>query len=56
MMRATNSVALAGLTMPVWVPSLEQISRGAGAAVPVLSALWLVVQIARHLHQWKAGK
>lgn len=52
-LKTTNGVAAAGLTMPFWVPSLDQVSGVAGAMVPVLSALWLLVQIARFVWSWK---
>ncbi|WP_268902871.1 hypothetical protein [Paragemmobacter aquarius] len=32
--------------MPVWWPSLERVSEVAAELVPILSAVWLAVQIA----------
>ena len=43
--KMTNGVALGGLTLQAWWPSLMQISQIAGALVPILSALWLSLQI-----------
>lgn len=45
MMRVTNGVAVGGITMPAWVPSLGEVSSVAADAVPILSALWLAIQI-----------
>lgn len=53
MRRATDGLAVGGLTMPAWFPSLEHVSQGAALAVPILSALWLAVQIVRFLWQWR---
>lgn len=43
--RATTGVAVGGVTMPAWWPSLHQVSEVAGQLVPVLSVAWLGVQI-----------
>lgn len=43
--RATTGVAVGGVTLPAWWPSLQQVSEIAGQLVPVLSALWLGLQI-----------
>lgn len=45
MVRTTNGVAAGGIAMPLWVPSLAEVSNGAAALVPILSALWLLLQI-----------
>lgn len=50
--KTTNGVALAGVILPAWLPSLEAASRVAGHLVPILSALWLVVQVARFVVNW----
>lgn len=44
--RVTDGVAVGGLSMPVWWPSLERVSEVAADLVPILSAVWLAVQIA----------
>jgi hypothetical protein len=44
-MRVTNGVAVGGITMPAWVPTLGEVSTTAAQAVPILSALWLAIQI-----------
>lgn len=56
MVKATNGVAVGGVTMPAWLPDLIQASVVAGQLVPILSAVWLVVQIARFLVQWRRGR
>ena len=48
-MKGTNAVAVFGITLPAWFPSLVQVSEIAASFVPILSALWLVLQIYRHL-------
>lgn len=45
MKRATDGAAIGGLAMPVWLPSLDQVSTVAAQLVPILSAAWLAVQI-----------
>ncbi len=47
--RLTNGVALGGITLPAWWPTLLDVSTTAGAFVPILSALWLILQIWRFL-------
>lgn len=41
----TTGVAVSGVTMPVWMPTLEEVSGLAETLVPILSAMWLIVQI-----------
>lgn len=43
--KGTNGVAVAGMFMPAWLPGLSDVSTLAGLWVPILSALWLMVQI-----------
>jgi len=45
MIKVTNGVATAGILSPAWLPTLQEISSYAAALVPILSALWLAVQI-----------
>ena len=52
MFKATSGVAVAGVTTPLWPPSLEQVSGMAGHLVPILSAVFLGVQLVRFLWQW----
>lgn len=55
MSKTTTGVAAAGLVMPAWVPTLETVSGTAAALVPVLSALWLLLQITRFVARWRRG-
>ncbi len=55
MNRMTTGVAVAGMGMPAWMPSLDAVSGAAGLAVPILSAIWLGVQIARFVQGWIKG-
>ncbi len=41
----TNTVAAAGVSSPLWLPSLHTVSATASAIVPILGAVWLTVQI-----------
>jgi hypothetical protein len=52
MKRATDGVAGLGLIMPAWLPKLETASVVAGYLVPILSAIWLALQIGRFLLSW----
>lgn len=44
---ATSALAGIGIFIEAWLPSLDQMSNMAGAWVPILSAVWLAVQIVR---------
>lgn len=45
MERGTTGLAAVGLTLPVWEQSLQHLGTVAAAALPILSAVWLAVQI-----------
>lgn len=45
--KITNGVAVGGLTMPAWFPSLEQVSNTAATLVPIVSLIWLTAQLIR---------
>lgn len=53
--RVTDGVSLGGVTSPLWRDGLDLASGVALSLVPILSALWLSVQIARFLVEWKKG-
>lgn len=53
MRRTTDGVAAGGLSFPFWAPSLNEASSVAAALVPILSAVWLAVQIARFIWAWR---
>lgn len=45
----TSAVAVGAVSSPLW---LQNIGNVAGNVVPVLGAVWLVVQIAHKLANW----
>ncbi len=47
--KATTGVAGAGVTLPAWWPSLADTSNIAAQMVPIVSLLWLILQIIRHV-------
>lgn len=51
--KVTNGVAVGGLTLPAWLPALDAASNVAALLVPILSAVWLAVQIWRFVSQWR---
>lgn len=53
--RATSSLAVGGVTLPAWWPSLDQASSVAVQLVPILSALWLIVQIVGYVRRLRRG-
>lgn len=42
---ATDAVATAAVTSPLWLEWLREVSLVAGLLVPILGAGWLIVQI-----------
>ncbi|NBZ87917.1 hypothetical protein [Stagnihabitans tardus] len=54
--RVTNGVAAAGVTLPAWEVHLQHAGVIAASVVPILSALWLAVQIVRFVQAWRAAK
>lgn len=53
MAKVTHAVAVAGVTTPVWLSSLEELSRMAALWTPILGAVWLITQIVR---AWRGKK
>lgn len=47
--KLTNGVAVGGITMPAWWPTLAEISSLAATLVPIFSLIWLAIQIIRAL-------
>jgi hypothetical protein len=43
--RSTDTVAAAAVVSPFWLPILQDVSGIAALIVPILGAIWLVVQI-----------
>lgn len=52
MTKVTSGVAVAGVSSAWWPPSLAEVSGMAGHLVPILSAVFLAVQITRFLLSW----
>lgn len=57
--KATNGIAIGGITMPAWWPSLAETSNVAAQLVPIASLIWILFQIYHHarraLRTWRAG-
>lgn len=49
--RVTAGVAAGGVSLPVWWPSLGEVSDMAVELVPILSALWLLLQMGVYLRR-----
>ena len=49
LVKTTNLVAAAGVATPVWLPWLEHVSQFSATIIPILSVLWLLLQIWRFL-------
>lgn len=47
--RVTDGVAVGMVSSPVWLPGLQQVSEIAALVVPILGAIWLLVQILGYL-------
>lgn len=45
--KSTNTVAVLGMILPMWWPTLAQISSHAALWTPILGAAWLITQIIR---------
>ena len=43
--RTTTAIATASATNPIWLPWLEELSRGASLLLTLLGIVWLIVQI-----------
>lgn len=54
--RATSGLAALWLAFPGWNDALAQASQIAGLLVPILSVIWLAVQIVRVLMGKGGGK
>jgi membrane protein YdbS with pleckstrin-like domain len=47
----TDVGAVAALASPYWLPILQEISEVAGLIVPILGAVWLIIQISHYLYR-----
>lgn len=51
----THVVAAGAIAAPVWLPSLTQVSSFAALMMPILGAVWLLVQIVRAISKWSGS-
>jgi hypothetical protein len=49
--RSTDTVAVAAVVSPFWLPVLQDVSTLAALFVPILGAVWLIVQIVGYLRR-----
>lgn len=47
--QSTNAIAAAGVSSPLWIPPLKDLSEVAALILPILGVVWLVVQIVAKL-------
>jgi hypothetical protein len=52
----TDTGAVAAIVSPWWLPAVHQISDVAALALPILGAVWLIVQIAIKIHTTYWGR
>jgi len=52
---STSAVATAAVSSPLWLPSLKDVSDVAALLLPILGAVWLVVQIAGYIIRHRKG-
>jgi flagellar biogenesis protein FliO len=48
---ATTAAAGAALTSPLWLPVLQDVSSLSALLLPILGAVWLIVQIVVRIHE-----
>lgn len=48
----TTTIAVGAVSSPWWLDALESASDGAALIIPILGAVWLIVQIVRALWSW----
>lgn len=52
----TNATAAGALSSPLWIPKLSEVSTMAAEILPILGAIWLVVQIVGKVYPAIRGK
>lgn len=52
----TNTTAVVAVVSPFWIHLLHDISELCATALPILGALWLVLQITLKLQAWWRGR
>lgn len=50
---STTAIASAAVASPIWLPSLKVVSDVAALLLPILGAVWLVVQIAGYIIRYR---
>jgi len=53
MEHVTTGTAAGAVTSPIWLPWLHAVSDVAALTVPILGAIWLIVQISVKLYEAK---
>ena len=56
MEHTTNAIAAAAVTSPWWLEALRDASTVAGLLVPILGAVWLLVQILNKINEMAKPK
>lgn len=54
--KATDGVAVAGVTLPAWEGAMAGVSHWATIAIPILSVAWLMLRITRFVIDWRKGR
>ena len=52
----TTVIATAAVVSPAWLPWFQEISDIAGVILPILGAVWLLVQIVRAIWAWPSRR
>ena len=52
----TNIAAAGALVSPFWIPRLSELSTMAAEILPILGAVWLIVQILSRIYSIIASK
>ena len=52
----TDTGAVAAIASPWWLPALHSVSDVAALVLPILGVLWLCLQIAIKIYQFKHSK
>lgn len=47
----TDVGAVTALVSPIWLPTLQEVSQIAALVLPILGALWLLIQISHYVYR-----
>ena len=50
---STTAIAAVAVSSPFWLPGLKTVSEVAALLLPILGAVWLVVQIAGYIIRYR---